>query len=98
MADPGITDNDAGTITATVNGSEVRGWSYKDDAGRRTKMQMAHEFAEGWFQATERAAKVAEFYDGDGINSHGYFDQLGDAGKTRRDIADDIRLNKEAQP
>lgn len=58
MADPKITDNDAGEITATVNGAEVRGWSYKTSGEQREKMRMAHEFAEGWFQATERAAKV----------------------------------------
>jgi prophage tail gpP-like protein len=51
MSDPRITDNDAGTITATVNGKEIRGWSYMTDAERRIKMLMAHEFAEGWFQA-----------------------------------------------
>lgn len=48
-----IIDNDAGEITATVQGKEVRGWSYETDGQRRTKMQMAQEFAEGWFQATE---------------------------------------------
>ena len=56
MSDPRITDNDAGDITATVTGKEIRGWSYKDDAERRTKMLMAHEFAEGWFQASRVAA------------------------------------------
>ena len=51
MVDPCIIDNDAGEITATVNGIEIRGWSYKDDDVRRIKMLMAHEFAEGWFHA-----------------------------------------------
>jgi hypothetical protein len=51
MSDPRITDNDVGEITATVGGKEIRGWSYKDDAERRIKMLMAHEFAEGYFQA-----------------------------------------------
>ena len=54
MVDPCIIDNDAGEITATVNGIEIRGWSYKDDDVRRIKMLMAHEFAEGWFQAEQR--------------------------------------------
>jgi hypothetical protein len=53
MADPKITDNDRGEISATVAGVEVRGWSYFNDEERRLKMQMAHEFAEGWFQASE---------------------------------------------
>lgn len=57
MADPRIIDNDTGTITATVGGIEIRGWSYMDDAERRTKMLMAHEFAEGWFLARERYVK-----------------------------------------
>lgn len=54
MPDPRIIDNDAGEITATVNGKEVRGWSYKDGDEQRIKMRMAHEFAEGWFQAMQR--------------------------------------------
>jgi hypothetical protein len=53
MPEPRIIDNDAGEITATVAGKEVRGWSYKDRAEQCAKMQMAHEFAEGWFQATK---------------------------------------------
>lgn len=57
MSDPRITDNDAGEIIATVDGKEVRGWSYKDDDERRLKMRMAHEFAEGWFQAVRQPTK-----------------------------------------
>ena len=52
MPDPKITDNDAGEITATVAGKEIRGWSYKNATEQHIKMLMAHEFAEGWFQAT----------------------------------------------
>ena len=52
---PAIIDNDAGLITATVEGVEVRAWFYKSDAERRTKMLIAHDFAEGWFLATQRA-------------------------------------------
>lgn len=59
MVDPKISDNDHGEISATVNGNEVRGWSYKDDAERRVKMLMAHEFAEGWFQAIRKDAAAA---------------------------------------
>ena len=54
MTDPRIIDNDAGEITATVGGKEVRGWSYKDATEHRIKMLMAHEFAEGWFQAVTK--------------------------------------------
>lgn len=53
MTDPRIIDNDAGEIIATVDGKEIRGWSYKNDAEHRIKMLMAHEFAEGWFQAVK---------------------------------------------
>ena len=91
MTDIRIIDDDAGEITAALNGKEIRGWSYKTRGEQREKMQMAHEFAEGWFQATERAAKLADDYDGEGITSHGYHDQLGDAGRTRNDIAAAIK-------
>jgi len=47
-------DNDKGDITVEVFGKEVRGWSYKDDAERRTKMLAAHEYAEGWNNALAR--------------------------------------------
>ena len=57
MSDPRITDDDHGVITATVCGKEVRAWSYANDDERRLKMRMAHEYAEGWFQA--RAATLA---------------------------------------
>lgn len=51
---PKVIDNDRGDITVEVFGKEVRGWSYKDDAERRTKMLAAHEYAEGWHQALGR--------------------------------------------
>jgi hypothetical protein len=57
MPDPRITDNDAGDITASVDGKEIRGWSYKDAAEQRIKMLMAHEFAEGWFQANAQTRR-----------------------------------------
>lgn len=51
---PKVIDNDRGEITVEVFGKEVRGWSYKDDAERRTKMLAAHEYAEGWHNALAR--------------------------------------------
>jgi hypothetical protein len=39
----------------------------------------------------EACAKIAEDYDGAGMDSKGYHDHLGDAYKTRQDIADAIR-------
>ena len=49
-----LTDNDKGEITVTLNGDEIRGWSYKDATEQRWKMQMAREFLEGWYRATHR--------------------------------------------
>lgn len=48
-----VVDNDRDEITVTLDGVEIRGWSYANDAERRTKIQLAHEYAEGWFQATQ---------------------------------------------
>jgi hypothetical protein len=47
-AQPRVVDNDSGEITVTFIGKELRGWSYKDDAERRTKMLAAREYVEGW--------------------------------------------------
>ena len=54
MENPRVTDNDNGEITVTLAGRELRGWSYKDDPERRTKMLAAHEYAEGWHNALAR--------------------------------------------
>lgn len=54
MPNPKIVDDDKGEISAMLYGKQLRGWFYKNDAERRLKMQMAHEFAEGWFVARER--------------------------------------------
>ena len=52
---PRLTDNDAGEISVTLNGKELRGWSYKDDAERRAKMFAAREYVEGWCDGKEKA-------------------------------------------
>lgn len=52
---PRIVDNDRDEITATLDGKEIRGWSYEDETERRWKMRMAREFVEGWMHADERA-------------------------------------------
>jgi len=46
---PRLIDNDAGEITITIDGKEVRGWSYQNDPERRIKMLCAREYVEGWF-------------------------------------------------
>jgi hypothetical protein len=50
---PHLIDNDLGDITVTLNDKELRGWSYKDDAERRTKMLAAREYIEGWYDGRE---------------------------------------------
>ena len=53
QAKPRLTDNDAGEISVTVDGKEVRGWSYRDDSERRIKMLAAREYVEGWNDGRE---------------------------------------------
>lgn len=45
---PRLIDDDKGEITVTLAGKELRGWSYKDDTERRTKMLAAREYVEGY--------------------------------------------------
>lgn len=45
---PRLIDFDDGKISVRLNDKELRGWSYKDDAERRTKMLAAREYVEGW--------------------------------------------------
>jgi len=45
---PRLIDNDEGEITVTVNGVEIRGWSYADRDEQYLKIRMAREFCEGW--------------------------------------------------
>lgn len=44
-----VTDNDYDEITVTLNGQEIRGWSYKSDPERRAKLLCAREYVEGWY-------------------------------------------------
>lgn len=50
-SNPRVTDNDKDGITVTLNGRELRGWSYASDNERRQKMLQAREFVEGWCEA-----------------------------------------------
>jgi hypothetical protein len=45
---PHLTDDDKGEITVTLEGKELRGWSYADETERRMKMRMARGYVEGW--------------------------------------------------
>jgi len=51
---PKVIDNDTDEITVSFNGKELRGWSYSNDAERRTKMLCAHEYVEGYCDGMER--------------------------------------------
>jgi hypothetical protein len=45
---PTVTDFDDGEISVRLNGKELRGWNYKNETERRTKMLCAREYVEGW--------------------------------------------------
>ncbi len=45
---PRVVDNDRDEITVTLDGKEIRGWSYETETERRVKMLAAREFCEGW--------------------------------------------------
>lgn len=47
-----LTDNDRGEITVTLDGKEIRGWSYKDHPEHLAKMLCAREYCEGWYDGT----------------------------------------------
>lgn len=57
MNTPRVIDNDRDEITATLDGKEIRGWSYASEAERRTKMLAAREFVEGWLQGHDRGQR-----------------------------------------
>lgn len=58
MTTPRVIDNDRDEITVTLDGLELRGWSYASDSERRQKMLMAREFVEGWHAATVYGAEA----------------------------------------
>lgn len=59
---PRVTDNDKDEITVSLDGRELRGWSYASDEERRTKMLCAREYVEGWCDARQETVQlIAEF-------------------------------------
>ena len=50
---PRVIDNDKDEITVNLDGRELRGWSYANDAERRHKMVQAREYVEGWCDGQE---------------------------------------------
>lgn len=57
---PTITDNDRDEITASLNGRQLRGWSYANDDQRRAKMRLAREFVEGWLMCAKMNAGAVQ--------------------------------------
>jgi len=53
IASPRVTDNDRDEITVTLNGREMRGYSYESEVERRVKMLCAREYVEGWHDGRE---------------------------------------------
>lgn len=51
--EPSVVDFDDGEISVRLNGNELRGWSYKDDAERRVKMLAAREYVEGYCEGRD---------------------------------------------
>lgn len=81
---PRVTDNDQGEITVSLDGHELRGWSYKDDSERRTKMIAAREYVEGWCDANAKVTPLVNKFE----RAFGPFDdetpRLGDDPNPRR--------------
>lgn len=71
---PRIVDNDRDEITATLDGKEIRGWTYANETERRIKMLIAREFTEGWFRAMRQPDLQQALADCDE-----YFDSRADA-------------------
>jgi hypothetical protein len=59
-----LTDNDRGEITVSLDGRELRGWSYANDAERRAKMLQAREYVEGWCDSAEATRQVTSQFCG----------------------------------
>lgn len=53
-----VTDNDNDEITVALEGKELRGWSYANDAERRQKMVQAREYVEGWCDGKDVNARL----------------------------------------
>lgn len=50
---PRVVDNDKDEVTVSLDGRELRGWSYATDDERRQKMLQAREYVEGWCDGRE---------------------------------------------
>lgn len=50
---PIVIDDDNDEIIVSLDGRELRGWNYADNAERRQKMLQAREYVEGWCDGRE---------------------------------------------
>jgi hypothetical protein len=57
---PRVIDNDKGEIAVSLDGKELRGWSYTSDDERRQKMLQAREYVEGWCDAEQKDIQVKD--------------------------------------
>ena len=57
---PRVIDNDHDEITVTLDGKELRGWSYSNSAVQHRAMLCAREYVEGWCDG--RAKGQTELY------------------------------------
>ena len=54
---PKLIDNGRGAVIVTVDGRQVRGFSYQGDSERALKMRLAREFIEGWVEGAIHSAR-----------------------------------------
>lgn len=60
---PRVTDNDKDEITVSLDGKELRGWSYASDDERRAKMLQAREYVEGFCEARDKTAELVKEFE-----------------------------------
>lgn len=63
MERPSIIDNDQDEISVTLDGKEIRGWSYGNDDERSSKMRGAREYCNGWLEGFAYANAAAQITD-----------------------------------
>lgn len=60
---PHVIDNDKDEITVSLDGEQLRGWSYANDDERRQKMLQAREYVEGWCDARDKTAGLVKQFE-----------------------------------
>ena len=54
---PRVTDNGRGAVIVTLEGRQIRLWTYQAHESRRKKMMYAREFIEGWIEGNQRSLR-----------------------------------------